>query len=243
MADTLPPSISNITVSDITDYSVTISWSTDELSTGQIEYGIIGSSNQMLKPEDNLAESHSTILATLEAATSYEFTISAQDSSGNQASTTSSFTTLIPSPDPGPVTLTVGDPAPNFTLPALDGKAISLSDYKGKTVMVHFWSALCHACKAEMPLIQHFYTTSQNDDLVVLALSLVDEPDTVKEFTISNNITLPVLLDPEAKLQIRYNPPPPFPTTYLIDSNGIIRNIKEGRFLNIDEIQEIMKSL
>ncbi len=240
LVDTLPPVISGMAVSDITDSSATINWSTDEPAISQVEYGTSANSGQMLKQEEAVTTSHSTSLATLDPDTTYQFTITSTDPSGNKAITSGSFITLSPIISSEPVA--VGDPAPDFTLPTLDGKAISLSDYRGKTVLVHFWTIKCRSCRAEMPLIQDFYTKSREDDVVVLAIAFQDSAEEVKAFVISNNISLPVLLDSEGKVDARYQPTV-FPYTYFIDGAGMVRNIKEARFDTLDEIEEILESL
>ena len=59
--------------------------------------------------------------------------------------------------------LTVGSKAPNFTLHSLDGDEVSLSDYKGKKILVNFWATWCPPCKKEMPAIQQFSKEANED--------------------------------------------------------------------------------
>ena len=125
----------------------------------------------------------------------------------------------------------VGSPAPNFKLPNLEGKTVSLSDLRGKPVILNFWTAKCPPCRAEMPLIQQVYEEWSDNGLVVLAINLGESPSKVKEFVQSYGFSFPVLLDTKGgtaqKYNIRY-----IPATVFIDKNGIIQVKITGAFPN-----------
>ena len=53
-----------------------------------------------------------------------------------------------------------GVPAPNFTLPGLDGKMVSLTDYKGKVVFLNIWATWCPPCVEEMPSMENLYPSA-----------------------------------------------------------------------------------
>jgi len=92
--DTLPPKISNILVSDITETSVLINWETDEESTSIIEYGIITNYGEIQNSNDYLL-SHSLFLNDLDPETIYHYKVESTDTSGNTAwSEDNTFTTL-----------------------------------------------------------------------------------------------------------------------------------------------------
>lgn len=234
LVDTTPPAISNVRVSDITESSARITWSTDEPATGQVEYGPT-SNNSTLKSEAGPITAHSIDLTALEADTTYKFTIKSKDPSGNEAALNGDFATSLP-PD-----LSVGMVAPDFTLQTLDGKSVTLSDLRGKKVMVHFWSALCGACKAETPLIQAVFDMWPKENLIVLTISVEVPVETVQDFVNSQGLTFPVLLDQDGKVARVYKPL--FPTTYFVDSQGIIKYIQRGAFLNPEEIEQVLRSL
>src|SRR5699024_1124883 len=67
--------------------------------------------------------------------------------------------------------LELGNLAPDFALNTLDGEEIVLSNYRGSTVMLNFWTTWCPPCRAEMPDMQKFY---QNTEVEVLAVNLTD---------------------------------------------------------------------
>ena len=69
----------------------------------------------------------------------------------------------------------VGAPAPDFSINTIAGKTIKLSDYRGKPVLLHFWSTTCGPCIAEFPELIKFVTeTKKHNDLVVIAVNLDD---------------------------------------------------------------------
>ncbi len=116
-----------------------------------------------------------------------------------------------------------GDQAPEFRLSTLDGKQVSLSDFRGKVVMVHFWATWCPPCVEELPTIERLYRALQGTDFVLLAVS-VDQggPDAVVSFMKKHNLTIPVLLDPGAPVAHSYGTFK-FPETYILDRSGVVR--------------------
>ncbi len=118
----------------------------------------------------------------------------------------------------------VADKAPEFSLPAVDGKPISLSGYRGKVVMVHFWATWCPPCVEEMPTLDALYRSLQGKDFEILAVS-VDERgvDAVVPFLSKNRLGLPALLDPQRSIASLYGTYK-FPETYLVDREGVVRH-------------------
>lgn len=123
-----------------------------------------------------------------------------------------------------PVGLQVGDAAPNFTLAMLDGKKVSLSDYRGKPVMLNFWYATCPGCLAEIPGMQKFYASQQaaGKDFVILGVNSVDDAQTAQQFVQDEGMTYQVVLDDNQRVATLYNLGAT-PTSYFIDRQGIIR--------------------
>jgi peroxiredoxin len=114
--------------------------------------------------------------------------------------------------------------APDFTLPSLDGKNISLSDFKGKVVLIDFWSTTCDPCLVEMPHLVAMYEEYKAKGFVVLAVSL-DGPETrsqVSSVVHDKKMSFPVLLDEETSVVARYNPKRDMPFSVLVDKNGNI---------------------
>jgi peroxiredoxin len=116
-----------------------------------------------------------------------------------------------------------GDAAPDFRLQALDGRSVSLSELRGKVVLLHFWATWCPPCVEEIPSLDRLYRSQLRDGLAVLAVS-VDEggASAVKAFLERNGLTLPVLLNPDRSVAAGYGTFK-FPETYLVDRNGIVQ--------------------
>lgn len=138
--------------------------------------------------------------------------------------------------------LTVGAKAPNFTLNSLEGEAISLSDYKGKKILVNFWATWCPPCKKEMPAIQQF-SDEAGEDMIVLAVNIDPENDPIG-FANKYKLTFPILLDhQEVKKPIsdQYQVMA-IPSTFFIDSKGNIQNKFIGE-MKLKDIKQNMSRL
>lgn len=125
------------------------------------------------------------------------------------------------------VGLEIGHMAPDFQLETLDGEEVKLSDFRGSRVMVNFWATWCPPCRAEMPDMEKFY---QDKDVVILAVNLTDTEnslDNVEEFRDDFGLSFPILLDKDLQVANLYAIQP-IPTSYMVDSNGIITNMAFG---------------
>jgi peroxiredoxin len=116
-----------------------------------------------------------------------------------------------------------GDRAPEFRIQALDGRSVSLADFRGKVVMVHFWATWCPPCVEEMPMLEQLYRSLGSADFKILAVS-VDEgrAGAVAEFMQKNKLSLPALLDPGKSVAGLYGTFK-FPETYIIDRRGVVK--------------------
>ena len=103
---------------------------------------------------------------------------------------------------------TSGAKAPDFELPTLDGGHASLAQYRGKVVLVDFWSTICDPCLQEMPELVKLYQERKDKGFVVLAIA-TDGPETAANVSAKakeRNMIFPVLLDGETAVLDRYNP-------------------------------------
>jgi len=102
--DTSPPVISGVDVSNITDSSARITWTTDEPATGQIEYGLTESYGSITPLDNNLIKSHGVTISGLNASTTYHFRVKSKDASGNDTTDTDrTFTTSATADTTAPV--------------------------------------------------------------------------------------------------------------------------------------------
>ncbi|WP_066062644.1 TlpA disulfide reductase family protein [Neobacillus soli] len=135
--------------------------------------------------------------------------------------------------------LTIGAMAPNFELKTLTGDKVKLSDLKGKKVMLNFWATWCGPCKAEMPEMEKF-SKHKEDDVVILAVNIDPQLD-VQGFVDENKITFPILLDADDIVNEKYQIIS-IPTTYFIDSKGIIQDKFIGS-MKLDVMKDNTKKL
>jgi thiol-disulfide isomerase/thioredoxin len=116
----------------------------------------------------------------------------------------------------------LGQRAPDFTATLLDGSTVSLSDYRGKPVVLSFWATWCEPCREEMPQLQEAY--EERDDLVFLAIDFMEDQGTVAAFAEENDLTLPIVLDLSGEINFLYHIQG-YPTSVVIDREGIISAI------------------
>ena len=133
----------------------------------------------------------------------------------------------------------VGKLAPDFQLQSLDGQAVSLGDFRGKPVLLNFWATWCGPCRFEMPFIQEIFEKKERSDigLVILAIDIGENPSSVKEFMEHFGLSFPALLDINQDVALKYNIRA-IPTTFFIDKDGIIQDIKIGAFSSKTEIEK-----
>jgi len=148
------------------------------------------------------------------------------------------YLTLKPKIETGPE---IGNLAPDFTLQAIDGQSTSLSEFRGKTVLLNFWVTSCPVCVDEIPYFQTVFDEQSNEKLVVLAINCGESSQTVQSTVDGLELTFPTLLDPDGKVCTAYKRGAP--TTFLIDSNGVIKAIRDEVFQSPEEIEVMLDSL
>lgn len=139
------------------------------------------------------------------------------------------------------VGINVGNEAPDFTLVSAAGEEVSLSDYRGKRVMVNFWATWCPPCRAEMPDMEKFYVEKDVEILAVNLTPTESNRSDVTEFIEEFDLSFQVLLDEELSVSARYGIQP-VPTSYMIDSNGIIQYVALGA-VNYEQMVEAFNSM
>ncbi|MDV7767618.1 TlpA disulfide reductase family protein [Peribacillus sp. CSMR9] len=133
----------------------------------------------------------------------------------------------------------MGSIAPDFELKKLSGETVTLSEFKGKKVILNFWATWCNPCKVEMTEIEKFHK-KQGKDVVILAVN-IDTNSDVKGFVKKNHITFPILLDSKNKVNELY-PVFNIPTTFFIDSKGIVQNNYSGS-MSVDIMENLSNKL
>ncbi len=115
-----------------------------------------------------------------------------------------------------------GVKAPNFTLPDLDGKMVSLTDYRGRVVLLNIWATWCAPCVKEMPSMEKLYQELKDEKFVILAAS-IDESgaDVVRPFMKNHKLSFPALIDSAGTLNDLYRISG-VPESFIIDKQGRI---------------------
>jgi peroxiredoxin len=112
--------------------------------------------------------------------------------------------------------------APAFSLKSLDGKQVSLNEFKGKPVLITFWATWCASCKEEIPLLEKFFV-AKKDQLAILLIAIDGErKKTVQKIANDNKVTIPVLLLLKEKVMDQYGVRGWVPQTFLIDQEGML---------------------
>ena len=117
----------------------------------------------------------------------------------------------------------VGDPAPNFTLPDLAGRAHSLEEYRGRVVVLNYWATWCPPCVDEMPSLEKLHRALSEKGLTVLAVSVDERFEDIGEFVDSFGLTFTILHDEGMKTSRSYQTFK-YPETYIIDRDGRVKS-------------------
>lgn len=116
-----------------------------------------------------------------------------------------------------------GRPAPPFDLPAVEGGRVSLASLKGKVVVLDMWATWCGPCIAEMPDYAEFARKNQPRGVEVVGIVFASgEPQEVQDFVREHRIPYRQLLGPDELLD-SFGATSGFPTTFVIDAQGMIR--------------------
>lgn len=103
----------------------------------------------------------------------------------------------------------------------LNGKPVSLSDFRGKIVFLNFWTTWCYACRIEMPDMEKLHQKFKNKDFAMVTVNLQESASQVKQFFKELNLTFTALLDSSGEVGAHFMITA-IPTTYILDKEGII---------------------
>ena len=135
-----------------------------------------------------------------------------------------------------------GAQAADFTLPSvLDGKQYSLSQYRGKVVLVNFFTFFCGPCREEMPSLNQIYHENQGRGYVTIGIGLASNPTQLRFLVKQLGLDYPVLVGND-KVAKDYGDVEVVPTTFIIDKSGnIVQKIVGSR--SKDDFMKIIRPL
>ena len=112
-----------------------------------------------------------------------------------------------------------GDTAPPFEAFTLDGRSVTLSELKGRVVVVAFWATWCPPCKEELPVFDRIQRARGPRGLTVVGINVRERARTVRPYAQALALTFPILLDLDGDIAKQYGVVG-LPTTFLIGRNG-----------------------
>ena len=116
----------------------------------------------------------------------------------------------------------VGDTAPEFEIRTDSGLVVSRSNFGGKVLVLNFWATWCPPCIEEIPSLNAFYEKLKDEGVVVLGISVDEDEAVYRRFLEGHNVRFLTARDPAAEISSRFGTYR-YPETYIIDSNGTVR--------------------
>jgi thiol-disulfide isomerase/thioredoxin len=118
----------------------------------------------------------------------------------------------------------IGEAAPPFDLPRIDGTILNWQDLQNQPVVINFWATWCEPCRAEMPILQAFH---QRTGIRVLAVNTGEPPDIIQHWVEELQLTFDVVVDTDGMVQALYRLRGQ-PSTFIVSSDGLITHIFYG---------------
>ena len=134
--------------------------------------------------------------------------------------------------------------APDFSLGLLDGGEVTLSELRGKPVVINVWASWCPPCRAEMPALEKSYRIYKEMGVVIIGVNTTyqDSEKDAAAFVQEFGLTFPIALDQDGATSKNYLITG-LPTTFFIDSQGIIRTVIVGGPMSEAVIQTNIEAL
>ena len=230
-----PPVIFNVRISKNTDSAAWITWETDRPTTTEVTYWEDGTAENNTISDDFSDTIHEAVIQPLDRERVYAFVIRARDAYGHQ---------LIAEYE-GILSLKAGAQltrrAPDFTLPAVAGDTLKLSQYRGKVVLLVFWNMTCPTCQKKMPLLQKAFEREDANKIGIITVHGPGREAAIISYCSSQGLTLPVLLDLQGEVGSSYNVLL-LPAAFVLDQSGVIRSIGT-EFKTQEELDRLLDQL
>ncbi len=164
--------------------------------------------------------------------------ILARDDASTPSSSAPTSTVVLPAPHRA----RIGKPAPDFTLPALDGKRVTLSSYRGRPVVLTFFASWCHPCEQDMPVLERAQRDA-GDRIAVIGVNYQDIDSDTRDFVDRLGVTFPALIEDSADNPVakKYDVHA-MPDTVFIDAHGVVRDRLYGP-VSSDDLERAVEDL
>jgi thiol-disulfide isomerase/thioredoxin len=133
----------------------------------------------------------------------------------------------------------VGGPAPDFTLTAMDGGTLRLSDFKGKPVVINFWGSWCGPCRMEAPGLEAVYKKYREKKFTIIGIAVNDSEEKAKAAMSELGMTFPVGLSDQIAQSYGVNG---IPTNIFVDKTGAIADMHVGA-MSEEDFEAAVKKL
>jgi cytochrome c biogenesis protein CcmG/thiol:disulfide interchange protein DsbE len=132
----------------------------------------------------------------------------------------------------------IGQPAPDFKVTLLDGKQLTLADFKGEVLVINYWATWCGPCRRELPLLDAYYKVQGQYGLRVLFVTTDDSAPLSMLKPLAKVMSAPLA----RRFQGPYGILNAVPTNYVIDRRGVVRYAKAGAF-DVDLLNDLLVPL
>ncbi len=140
----------------------------------------------------------------------------------------------------GAGSLRIGSVAPDFSVLGLDDRSVSLSEWRGRPVLINFWATWCGPCEIEMPTLQEAHQAHKEDGLIVLAVAVDDTEANVRRFFEERDLTIQPLMD-DGSVSRAYQVFG-LPTSFFVSEEGTIAAVHTG-LLTKDRLEGYLSAL
>jgi len=226
-----PPVISNVQVSETAEAAVRIAWETDMPAVTELLYWEEGNTQKNTVGESAAGMTHEAVIQPLNGERIYAFMIRANDPQNHRIIAEYEGLVLL---DNG---ARIMQRAPDFTLPSVQGEPVQLSLYRGKVVLLAFWSMNCPSCQKKILMLQEAFDRAGDDGVSIITVHGPAREEDIKSYCSSHGLTLPVLLDLQADVGSSYGVVQ-LPATFLLDQSGVIRSA-DPEFETLDELNRL----
>jgi peroxiredoxin len=125
------------------------------------------------------------------------------------------------------ITIEEGDIAPEFQAVNTVGKSFSLSYFKDKKILIHFWADWCAECRAEFPKLEKSYQKYKDNNFEIIGVNVGQSKKHVQSFVDEFNLTFPMLMDEQSAIAKQYGIRG-LPTNFFLDENMVVTKIIIG---------------